>query len=123
MFDEKDADNTPKGIANKISLKVLYTHPLEAILCILLLTATIVAFTQVVFRYIIHYSLSWSEESARFIFMWITMLGAAYGFKTKSHFALLFVVNRFGKAQKNRIILVALVVLERPVMNSSSQST
>lgn len=81
----------------KISfIRLLCRNPLKAVLCVLLVAVTSVAFAQVVCRYFLHYSLSWSEELARFLFMWITLLGAAYGFKTKSHFSLVFIVNRFG---------------------------
>jgi TRAP-type C4-dicarboxylate transport system permease small subunit len=57
----------------------------------------VVTFSQVVTRYFLHVSLSWSEEVARFLFVWIATLGAAYGFKTKSHFAIVFLVNRFPR--------------------------
>jgi len=57
----------------------------------------VVTFSQVVTRYFLHVSLSWSEEVARFLFVWIATLGAAYGFKTKSHFAIVFLVNRFSR--------------------------
>lgn len=76
-------------------LKVIYRHPLEFALCILLVATVVVTFSQVVTRYFLHVSLSWSEEVARFLFVWIASLGAAYGFKTKSHFAIVFLVNRF----------------------------
>jgi len=57
----------------------------------------VVTFSQVVTRYFLHVSISWSEEVARFLFVWIATLGAAYGFKTKSHFAIVFLVNRFSR--------------------------
>jgi len=34
---------------------------------------------------------------ARFLFVWIATLCAAYGFKTKAHFAIVFLVNRFSR--------------------------
>ena len=76
-------------------MRVIYRHPLESALCVLLVATVVVTFSQVVTRYFLHVSLSWSEEVARFLFVWIAMLGAAYGFKTKSHFAIVFLVNRF----------------------------
>lgn len=32
---------------------------------------------QVLFRYVIHYSLSWTEELMRYLYVWATMLGAS----------------------------------------------
>jgi len=75
-------------------------HPLELLLCLLMAAIVIVTFSQVVFRYALEHSLSWSEETARFLFMWLTMLGAAYAFKLKSHFALEFLTKRFNEQWK-----------------------
>ncbi len=90
-------------------LKVLWRHPLEVVLSSLLLGMTVVAFTQVVFRYVLHAPLSWSEELARFLLMWFGMLGAAYAFKTKSHFALEFLVKRCGGYLRRAIVVFTLV--------------
>jgi TRAP-type C4-dicarboxylate transport system permease small subunit len=70
-------------------------NPLETAICSLFSVMVVVIFSQVVARYVFQYSLSWSEELARFMLMWLSMLSAAYAFKTKSHFALRFVVARF----------------------------
>ena len=79
------------------NLRVIFKHPLETVLCLLLVATVVVTFSQVVTRYFLHVSLSWSEEVARFLFVWIATLGAAYGFKTKAHFAIVFLVNRFSR--------------------------
>lgn len=88
-------------------------HPLELLLCLLMAAIVIVTFSQVVFRYALEHSLSWSEETARFLFMWLTMLGAAYAFKLKSHFALEFLTKRFNEQWKkilNTSIAIVLTV-------------
>ncbi len=72
----------------------IFKNSLEIVLCILLSFLTIITFSQVVARYVFEAPLSWSEELARFILLWLAMLSAAYGFKIKTHFALMFVVNR-----------------------------
>lgn len=48
----------------------------------------VIIFSQVVARYVMHQSLSWSEEVGRYIFVWITFLGLAAAFKSGSHVAL-----------------------------------
>ncbi len=78
-------------------MRVIGRHPLESVLCLFLVATVVVTFSQVITRYFLHVSLSWSEEVARFLFVWIATLGAAYGFKTKSHFAIVFLVNRFSR--------------------------
>jgi TRAP-type C4-dicarboxylate transport system permease small subunit len=99
-------DRSSKDLA-----RAVVTHPLETVLCCLLVAMVVVTFSQVVSRYMIHVSLSWSEELARFLLMWLAMLSAAYGFKTRSHFALTFIVDRFGAKPKRVIgLLVTLAV-------------
>lgn len=47
---------------------------------------TILVFVQVVMRYVFSNSLSWSEELARFIFMWVSWIGASYAVRERAHF-------------------------------------
>ncbi|TDI43997.1 MAG: TRAP transporter small permease subunit [Acidobacteria bacterium] len=90
-------------------LSVLRKNPLEVVLCVVLIAMVAVTFSQVIFRYVFRVSLDWSEELARFLFMWLAALSSAYAFKTKSHFALRFMVDRFGP--KLRAAVANLVVL------------
>jgi len=70
-----------------------------------------VTFAQVLFRYIFRLSLAWSEELARYLFLWLASIAAAYAFKTKSHFAVRFLVDRLGKKSQNLIgTLVVFIV-------------
>jgi TRAP-type C4-dicarboxylate transport system permease small subunit len=96
---------------NAKTSKPLWKQPLELSLCVILVAIVGVTFIQVLFRYIFHLSLAWSEELARYLFLWLATLAAAYAFKTKSHFALRFLVDRFGKGlQKATATFVSFVV-------------
>ena len=75
-------------------LRGLVRHPLEVAVCTILVALVAVTFSQVVFRYVLEASLSWSEELARFLLMWLAALSAAYAMKTGAHFALRFLVDR-----------------------------
>ena len=87
-------------------------QPLEIILCILLSAIVIITFTQVLFRYVFQFSLAWTEELARFVFLWLASLSIAYAFKMRSHFALTFLSNRIKDKQKIRLhILVNILML------------
>ena len=44
-----------------------------------------VVFVQVVLRYVFNSGLTWSEEGARFLFMWIIWISMSIGFRDKSH--------------------------------------
>lgn len=87
----------------------IFRLPLELSLCGILVAIVLVTFIQVLFRYIFRLSLSWSEELARYLFLWLASLAAAYAFKTKSHFALTFLVSRLGK--KPRAVIETVVAL------------
>lgn len=96
---------------NVNQLKWLLKNPLEGVLCALLIGMVLVTFIQVLFRYIFHLSLAWSEELARYMFLWVATLTAAYAFKTGSHFSLMFVVDKLGyKTERFVQFLVALIV-------------
>ncbi|MXZ39056.1 MAG: TRAP transporter small permease [Holophagales bacterium] len=83
--------------------RTLIRHPLEVAVCTILVALVAVTFSQVVFRYVLQASLSWSEELARFLLMWLAALSTAYAMKTAAHFALHFVVDRTPAAMRRLI--------------------
>lgn len=54
-------------------------------LIISLAVMVIVIFTQVVMRYVFNNSLSWSEEFARYLFVWFSWIGVSAGLKDGEH--------------------------------------
>ena len=48
--------------------------------------SVIVVFVQVIMRYVFGNSLSWSEEVARYLFLWISWVGASYAVREDYHF-------------------------------------
>ena len=93
--------------------KSIFKQPLELTLCAILVAIVLITFIQVLFRYIFHLSLAWSEELAKYLFLWLAALSAAYAFKTGSHFALRFLVDRMGKKLRGFVqnLVVVLVSL------------
>jgi len=89
----------------------IFKFPLESTLCIILVMMVSISFFQVISRYLLHVSLSWSEESCRFLLMWMGMLSAAYGFKIKSHFSLNFVKNKFSESIQNSILFLSTLLM------------
>jgi TRAP-type C4-dicarboxylate transport system permease small subunit len=71
---------------------------------------TILVFCQVVMRYVFASSLSWSEELARFIFMWLSWVGASYAVKERSHFRVELFVNFLKGRNRVRFELLILAV-------------
>tara|TARA_B100001250_G_C19310007_1_gene575804 strand:- start:68 stop:547 length:480 start_codon:yes stop_codon:yes gene_type:complete len=81
-------------------------QPLEITLCILLIAIVIITFIQVLFRYVFQLSLAWTEELARFVFLWLASLSIAYAFKLKSHFALTFLIDRMNMEYKRILYFI-----------------
>ena len=92
-------------------IKKIRENYLEVTLCVLLIAIVFVTFIQVVFRYVLHFSLAWAEELARFLLLWLAALASAYAFKTKSHFVLRFFVNIFGKKVQKFIGTVVVFIM------------
>jgi TRAP-type C4-dicarboxylate transport system permease small subunit len=77
-------------------------------ICILLLAAIFILINvQVFFRYVVNDPLSWPEEIARTLFLWIVFLGVAKLFRERSNYAIDFFV---GKASPRMRALTAAFV-------------
>ena len=66
-----------------------------------------VVFIQVICRHVFHNSLSWSEELARYIFVWQIWLGASYAAMMKKHINITVAREKFP--QKVQVVLEILV--------------
>jgi TRAP-type C4-dicarboxylate transport system permease small subunit len=71
---------------------------------------TVLVFCQVVMRYVFSSSLSWSEELARFVFMWLSWVGASYAVKERSHFRVEMFANLLKGRHRKRFELSILAV-------------
>jgi TRAP-type C4-dicarboxylate transport system permease small subunit len=64
-------------------------------------TMTAVVFLQVIMRYVFSNSLSWSEEFSRYVFIWISWLGASYAVRENSHFRFKMLADKLeGNARR-----------------------
>lgn len=66
-------------------LSKLNKHFEEIILVVFFSVMIILVFLQVVFRYVFNYSLIWSEELARYLFVWQILLGASLSIRDDKH--------------------------------------
>ncbi len=67
---------------------------LEWAVALLMLGLVVVVFGQVALRYLTYQPLAWTEEMGRYVFIWLSLLGAAVGGKRAAHFSVDFVPNR-----------------------------
>jgi len=76
---------------------------------------TVVVFLQVLYRYVFAQSLQWSEELARYLFVWLSIFGAALALQKKGHFGLdLFykmLSTRWQRVMKFPVVLLMGIVI------------
>ena len=75
----------------------------ELSLTVILLGLALIAFVQVVSRYIFHYSFTWFEELSRYLGVLIAFMGAGLGVKHGVHFTMDLVLNQL-KAPYNHLV-------------------
>lgn len=84
----------------------------EISICVVLMAAmTLLIFVQVIMRYVFSNSLSWSEELARYIFIWLIYLGISYSAKQMKHVKIEAALLVFPPAWRPWIVIVGDVVL------------
>ena len=69
----------------------------------------VLVFFQVVMRYVFQNSLSWSEELARYIFLWQTWLGASYAVREHRHLRVEMLADWFKG--RSRLVFELFVLL------------
>ncbi len=85
---------------------IFYNKLEELLLAISLFVMVIINFLNVISRYFIHASISFTEELLMLLFIWNTMLASALAFKLKAHLGLSALTDLFPqKFQKYVVIL------------------
>src|SRR6056297_1448290 len=85
-------------------------HPYQAAAGVFLGVMTLVAFVNILGRYLFHYSLAFTEEITINLFVWMTILGSGIAFERGIHLGMESVYNLLPRrAQKTVIIGSALL--------------
>lgn len=92
-----------RQVLNKI-VKI-YMKFEESVLVICLAVMGLVLTAQILLRYFISAPISWAEELARYLQIWITFLGMGYAFRKKSHIALDLLLEKFPKKLSKAITI------------------
>ena len=83
----------------------------EKVICVTLLALmSIIIVVQVFFRYVLQNSLQWSEEIARYMFIWLIYIGISYGVKSDKHIAVDAVYSFLPKKVKPFYALIGYVI-------------
>jgi len=73
---------------------------IEKLLILLILAIVLIVTWQVLSRYLLHSPSSVSEEVARFLLIWISLIGAVYCYRTKAHLGLDIITNKLAMQQQ-----------------------
>ena len=67
----------------------------KTLMIILASSATILAFVNVIARYVFNASIVWAGELTTYLFIWMTLFGASYGFEVGMHISFKALVRLF----------------------------
>lgn len=84
---------------------------LNVLLAICLSFMWILVFVNVVLRYIFNSGITWSEEMARFLFIWLTFLGAIVALKDNEHLIIDLFVKRLPSFLRKIVYILSHVLV------------
>jgi len=88
----------------------LWDHFEEYLLVWSLMFSVALVFFQIVMRYVFSHSLSWTEELARYLFLWQVWLGASFAVKKRAHLKITVLTDSLSGLPKKRVELLALIL-------------
>ncbi len=71
----------------------------------------IIAFAAVFFRFVLADPLTWSEEAARYMMVWVTFLGAGYAMGKGRHIGVTLFVEKLPERIRKKVILTAEIII------------
>lgn len=95
-----------KDLSDRINTTVSYTG---LVFFVILIIACV---SQVFFRFVLNHSLSWTEELARYAFIWMHLLGASLLITGSGHATVTVILDAMGGGLKKAFrLLIELVIL------------
>jgi TRAP-type transport system small permease protein len=75
----------------------------EYVIAVMMGAMTIIIALQIFYRYILNDPLSWTEEIARYLMIWICFLGSAMALKYGEHISVSFIRERFAPSIRQAV--------------------
>ncbi|MCS7232510.1 MAG: TRAP transporter small permease [Synergistetes bacterium] len=72
---------------------------------------SIVTFLAVIFRFILHSPLTWSEEAARYMMVWVTYLGAGIAVKKGRHIGVTMFISKVPLSLRKSLIIFSEIIV------------
>lgn len=82
----------------------------EYFLMMLLAISTTIIFLQVIMRYLFSQSLYWSEEVARYMYVWQTWLSAGYAVRKRRHLRITTVVDKMCGTRRVHVEMLVITL-------------
>jgi len=79
----------------------------EFTLIVFLTAMSVAVFLEVIFRYLLHFPLFWTEEFARYCLVWSSLLGAAVAVRRGQHIAVTVFIERLPRRAARAATLAA----------------
>ena len=89
-----------------MTAKGVLSRTLEVILVLILTSMVGLVFGNVVARYVFNSAITWAEEVARFLFVWLTFVGASFGLMKGLHLGMDIIVARLKPRTRNIVEVV-----------------
>lgn len=91
--------------------RIALCRVLEATLILAVITLVLVVLWGVFTRYVLSEQAKWSEEMARFLLIWISLLGGAVAFGEKAHLGVDYFVGKFNPSARKFVTVVGQLVI------------
>lgn len=82
----------------------------EGLIAFLLTAMTLIAFVQVIARYVFNFSFVWALELLTFLFAWLIFLGMSYGVRVGGHIGVDAVVKSLSPGKARAVAMLATVL-------------
>ncbi|OUQ78507.1 TRAP transporter small permease [Flavonifractor sp. An100] len=84
---------------------------IEEILCVLCTAVmTILVFANVLSRYLLHYSLSFSDEITTYLFILLSMMGTAIAAKRRAHLGLSIITDAVSPSMRKTLLVLGFAI-------------
>lgn len=71
----------------------------------------VILFLEIISRYFLIFQIMWSEEIARYLFIWIVFLGSAYAFKENLHLYIDIFISKIPLPYRNYINILHYILI------------
>jgi TRAP-type C4-dicarboxylate transport system permease small subunit len=88
----------------------VWDHLEEIFLIPSLIFSVALVFVQIIMRYVVGDPLSWSDELARYLFIWQIWIGVSYSARNRTHLRIMMLKQKMGKTAQNILELAVTAV-------------